>query len=223
MQRLKQRRLSRWRRDYLTYRALWPAIAQAVRGVLAGRATEGLVVVDVGCGERPYADLFGAAHCIGLDRSTDGAAPDVLADATCLPLASGCADLVFCTQVIEHVTQPARLLAECRRVLKPGGALVLTGPFYWPLHEEPHDYYRFTRHGFAHLLRSSGLRVESVTPDTGAVTQAAVAVIEALPRWALALVPLINLVTPWLQRGSRNTRSTLNYVVVGRRPGAEDQ
>jgi len=212
-----RRRLRLLSRSYLTHRALWPAIEAAVRRARAGRPP-GAVVVDVGCGAKPYAYLFGGTRHIGVDRGTVGARPDVLADALHLPLSGACADIVFCTQVIEHVTSPQGLVAECARILKPGGALVLTGPFYWPLHEEPHDYYRFTGHGFTHLLQSSGMLVESVTPDTGAVTQLAVSLIELLPRWALPLLPLINLLTPLLQRLSGNRLSTLNWVAVARKP-----
>ena len=70
-------------------------------------------------------------------------------DATRLALGDDRFDIVFCTQVIEHVPDPAALVAETHRVLRPGGWLVLTGPFWWPHHEEPHDFHRFTRYGFA--------------------------------------------------------------------------
>lgn len=212
-QRLQQRRLSWLRRDYLPYRALWPALGAAVQAALGGRSGAGLVVVDVGCGERPYADLFGAAWCIGLDRSLDGARPDILAEASHLPLAGGCADIVLCTQVVEHLQQPAALLAECARLLRPGGQLVLSAPFWWPLHEEPHDYLRFTSHGLAAWLADAGLQVLAIMPDSGAMTAAVVAVIEALPRWARPLVPLLNLLAPLLQALSPDRRSTLNWVV----------
>jgi len=219
--RLQQRRLSRWRRDYLTYRALWPALAGAAQAALAGRSGAGLRVVDVGCGGRPYADLFGAAWYLGLDRSLDGARPDILADACHLPLAGGCADIVLCTQVLEHVRRPADLLAECARLLRPGGQLVLSAPFWWPLHEEPHDYLRFTRHGLAALLDDAGLQVRAIVPDCGGMTVAVVALIEALPRWALPLVLLLNLLAPALQALSDDRRSTLNWVVRAVRPGGQ--
>ena len=222
IRRLRHRRLSLLKRDYLVYRGLWPAIEQAVASVLAGRRRGDLRVLDVGCGEKPYADLFDGCHYIGVDHGVDGAAPDAVADAMRLPLADACIDIVFTTQVIEHVRHPERMVAEIARVLRPGGALVMTGPFYWPLHEQPHDYHRFTHHGFDNLLRSQGLQPLSITPDCGAFTMVAVAVIELLPRWALALVPVINLVTPLLQHLSTNDLSTLNHVVVGRRPPTTD-
>jgi len=219
MARLAARRLRLWARDYLTHRSLWPAIEAAVGLALDSRPlNEDATVVDIGCGQRPYADLFGDAFCVALDRSTQGARPSVVADVLHLPLASACADLVFCTQVIEHVQRPQRLLDECCRIMKPGGMLVLTGPFYWPLHEEPHDYFRFTRYGLEQLARQAGLQVVTLQNDCGSLTQLAVSLVELLPRWALPLLPVINVITPWLQRLSSDRRSTLNLVMVARRP-----
>jgi len=120
------------------------------------------LVVDVGCGERPYADFFEGAYYVGLNYGMDDASPDIVGDAQQLPLKSNCADIVFSTQVIEHVPHPEKLVREAFRVLKPRGVLLLTGPFYWPLHEEPHDFYRFTRYGFEHLLVSAGFEVMSI-------------------------------------------------------------
>jgi SAM-dependent methyltransferase len=217
--RLRQRRVSWLSRSYLPYRALWPLLEEEIAAALAARGTATPpLVLDLGCGEKPYADLFGAARYVGLDYGVQGAAPDVVGSAEQLPFADGCADLVFSTQVIEHLPNPQRLAQEAFRVLRPGGLLLLSGPFYWPLHEEPHDYYRFTPYGLRHLLGGAGFRVLRVRADAGAVIQAAVGVIEVLPRSLVFLVPLLNLLAPWLQRLSRNEKSTLNYVVVAARP-----
>jgi SAM-dependent methyltransferase len=219
LRRLSGRSVSVLSRDYLVYRSLWPLIEAAVRTAL-GRlgAQRNLVVVDVGCGEKPYRDLFGEAHYVGLNYGLEGASPDVLGDAQCLPFANGCADIVFSTQVIEHVPDPQRMLGEMARVLKPGGVLILTGPFYWPLHEEPHDYLRFTKHGFRALLSRAGFVDIEVTADCKTLTQISVSVIEILPRWMLPLLPAINLLTPIVQRFSSDERSSLNYLVMARRP-----
>jgi len=217
--RLRRRRTHILARSYLTYRALWPLLEAEAAAVLAARGGGAQpLVLDLGCGGRPYADLFATAHYIGMDYSVQGALPDVVGSAEQLPFRDACADIAFSTQVIEHVAHPQRLLQEAFRVLKPGGLLLLSGPFYWPLHEEPHDYYRYTPHGLRHLLSAAGFDVLRLRPDAGAVTQAAVAVIEVLPRALYFLVPLINLATPLLQRLSRNDKSTLNYVLVAQRP-----
>lgn len=219
-QRLRSPRSHWMRRDWLSLRALAPALQTAMTQALAGRDPAGLLVLDLGCGERPWAGLFGTARVIGVDRSAEGASPDLVADAAALPLPDGCIDIVFSSQVLEHVPDPQAMLQACARVLKPGGALVLSAPFWWPLHEEPRDHWRFTRHGLGLLLRRAGLVPASITPDSGAVTQAAVALIEALPRWARPLVPLINLSTPVLQAMSTNRLSSLNLVLVAHRPQA---
>ena len=61
----------------------------------------------------------------------------------------GAFDAVLFTQVLEHVPEPARVLAELHRILRPGGTLYLTAPLVWELHELPHDYYRYTSEGLA--------------------------------------------------------------------------
>ena len=214
--RLQVRRLHRCRRDYLVYRALWPKLEQAVRVALQS-GPERPVVLDVGCGRRPYADMFAGASYVGVNFTTEDALPDVVGDAQHLPIANEAVDIVFSTQVIEHVPHPEHLLEEAWRILRPGGSIILSGPFYWPLHEEPHDYYRFTKYAFEQLLAEAGFGDVSVTGDCGAVTQVAASIVELLPRWLWLLVPLINVVTPALERFWPNTKSTLNYVAIGRK------
>lgn len=119
-------------------------------------------VLDIGCGQKPYLFmLHDRVDCyVGMDLETVGAsAADVYADSLCLPFRPASFDTVFSTQVIEHVTNPFRMMREISAVLKPGGALVLTAPQAWPLHEVPHDYFRYTRYGLAELARQSGLEV----------------------------------------------------------------
>lgn len=85
---------------------------------------------------------------------------DVLADINNpLPLDDASADTVLMTSVLEHLHSPATALAEARRILRPGGTLLLQVPFLYRVHEEPHDYFRYTRYGLRALLEQSGLRV----------------------------------------------------------------
>jgi SAM-dependent methyltransferase len=79
--------------------------------------------------------------------------PDVVGDVTAMDMfEDGRFDAVFLLEVLEHVADPARALAEVHRVLKKGGVLVLSTPFVFEIHDAPADYYRFTRHGLERLL-----------------------------------------------------------------------
>jgi SAM-dependent methyltransferase len=79
--------------------------------------------------------------------------PSIVADGHVLPFASESFDIVLANNVIEHLHDPAAGVAEMRRVLKPGGELLFTIPFLYPIHESPHDYTRFTVHGLRRLFR----------------------------------------------------------------------
>jgi SAM-dependent methyltransferase len=137
-----------------------------------GRDLEpGTRVLDAGAGEAPYRELF--EHCEY--RTTDWSESvhpgaqraDVIASLDALPLADGSFDAVLCTQVLEHVADPAVVLAELHRVLRPGGWLWLTVPLTWPLHEEPFDFFRYTPYGLTHLLEGAGFGGVHVAPRNG--------------------------------------------------------
>jgi SAM-dependent methyltransferase len=125
------------------------------------RATDpGTVVLDVGAGDAPYRELFAGTRYLTNDwtQSVHAGATrvDIVGSASELPVESASIGLVLCTQVLEHTPDPDRVLGECMRVLKPGGRIALTVPLAWELHEMPHDYYRYTEAGVAHLLAQAG-------------------------------------------------------------------
>ena len=146
--------------------AILDFVTGAARALPAGAR-----VLDAGAGDAPYRALF--AHCDY--RTSDwsnsphagGRAADVVAPLDALPVPDASFDAVLCTQVLEHVPDPAAVLAELHRVLAPGGSLWLTVPFVGQLHEEPFDYFRYTGHGLRTLVGSAGFTGVAVEPIGG--------------------------------------------------------
>lgn len=138
-------------------------------------------MLDVGCGDCPYEHIFlpyvdsytGIEHRATFDlttASTDdtrrkGRSPDHYYDGDRLPFEDESFDCVLSVQVIEHTPDPGPLVMEMGRVLKKGGLLILNAPFSFRLHEEPHDYYRYTPHGLGEMCRKAGLEVSETLPQ----------------------------------------------------------
>ena len=78
--------------------------------------------------------------------------PDVVADAGAVPLRSASADCVICTEVLEHLVDPAACVHEAHRLLRPGGVIIASVPFLYPVHGDPSDYQRYTADGLRRLF-----------------------------------------------------------------------
>jgi SAM-dependent methyltransferase len=136
-------------------RALTRALAAHARGTF----------LDAGCGTMPYRARVTPAVSVYIGFDIERRAPDValLGDVQNMStIRDASADVVLCSEVLEHVPRPAAALAEFQRILRPGGTLILSTPFLARLHEEPHDYYRYTSHGLRDLLCRAGFTVNSV-------------------------------------------------------------
>ena len=127
--------------------------------------------LDAGCGTQPFRSLVEdkVEQYLGYDIEDRSVRLDFVGsieDMGAVPSAS--VDTLLCSEVLEHVPHPQRAIAEFARVIKPSGALVLTVPFLARLHEEPHDYFRYTRHGVRTLLEESGFSVDEIV-ETGSL------------------------------------------------------
>ncbi len=125
--------------------------------------------LDAGAGRLAYRDLLltHASEVFACDLRPSGKPLDAAADLERLPFADNCFDAVFCSQVLEHVRDPWKAAAEMARELRPGGCLIITVPFIGYLHNEPHDYHRFTPHGARRLLEEAGLETVHVSGSGG--------------------------------------------------------
>jgi SAM-dependent methyltransferase len=175
-------------------------------------------VVDVGCGMQPYRHLLGAkvTAYVGVDRKGPFTAPDIEGDAMSLPLPDATFDAALCTQVLEHVTDPLRVLKELSRVLRPGGTLILTCPGTWPLHECPHDFFRFTRYGLEHLLAEAGFASPCIESQGGmwaSIGQLINLELSHSGTFGVRLAPLVNFFALRLEARGPKEHMALNWFV----------
>jgi len=128
--------------------------------------------LDIGCGNDPYAEFFPNRTTLDIE-ARPGIKVDIIADAHDLSqIESESFDVVLCTEVLEHLHTPKKAISEFERVLKKGGMLILSTRFIFPLHDTPHDYYRYTKYGLQHLLKNFEileLKEEASTIETLAV------------------------------------------------------
>lgn len=122
-------------------------------------------LLDAGCGAQPYRSLMPERiHYRAIDIHASREAfgyesPDtVYFSGERWPVADESQDIVLCTEVAEHVYEPAKLLSESFRCLKKKGRLVLTVPFAARWHFIPHDYWRFTPSSLDRLLSDAGFQ-----------------------------------------------------------------
>ncbi|MBI1790362.1 MAG: class I SAM-dependent methyltransferase [Acidobacteria bacterium] len=203
------------------------AIEDAVAG-FAASLEPGARLLDAGAGEGRYARYFPRARYCGVDLAVGDAAwnyrnLDAIADLSALPFPDSRFDACINIVTLEHVREPARVLAEIARTLAPGGRLLLVAPHEWEVHQAPHDYYRYTRHGAAWLLEQAGFSSVSITPVGGFFRLLARRLLNGLQffsggfRWigflpaALFLVPPA-LILPFLDSLDRDRNFTLGYL-----------
>jgi SAM-dependent methyltransferase len=140
--------------------ALKHSITAKITGLQLGKNSS---VLDYGCGDRPYRQLLPLeCHYQGADLPGNAKADINIDPNGKVPIADGSCDFVLSTQVLEHVTDPATYLDECRRVLKPGGKLLLTTHGLMFYHPHPLDLWRWTAKGLKMTVERAGLRVAEV-------------------------------------------------------------
>jgi len=121
-------------------------------------------LLDIGCGTKPYYDLLKpyVTEHIGVDHEATFHSKkniDLLGTVYEIPTEDGSFDCALCTAVFEHIEEPEQALYECFRILKKGGIAVYSIPFIWHLHEEPRDFYRYSKFGIKYLFEKTGFEI----------------------------------------------------------------
>jgi SAM-dependent methyltransferase len=217
--------------NYIHYYFLIKDITEALSNYAKGD------FLDLGCGNKPYASMY-TRHTksqIGCDIiQSDKNRVDVICPVTALDFPDTHFDSILCTQVLEHVFEHDKMMKEIHRVMKPGGNIILTVPFAWELHEEPYDFFRYTKHALKQLLEQNGFQIEYIKPNGGkwaAIYQLRNNMmydsfkknktffnkLKKILFNELRLTQLRNHFAIWLDKNYRDEVFTLNYIVVARK------
>ncbi len=228
--RLSEIRLRKNDHDYIVMKHLTDDLRELVPRYARGE------VLDIGCGNKPYEQLFAGVStsytgCDVIQSSQNKV--DVLCEAVDLKFPDQKFDTAFSTQVIEHVEDPFRMLSEANRVLKPGGIIIVSAPFCWELHEQPYDFYRYSKYGLQAMFKKHGFEILELKANGGkwaAIFQMNLNIIYSTFRKKtffrrilkvlflhLRLTTVFNTIGCWMDRKFYDELLTLNYVIVGRK------
>jgi len=149
-------------------RRLWSPVAFGLYATLLPRLRHASGrLLDVGCGSMPYRLYVppSVTSYEGMDVEARTAGVTYIGDAQDMnQVMAKSYDFVLCSEVLEHLPRPEAAIAEMARILKPSGQLLLSVPFLSRLHEEPHDYFRYTEHGLRALLERHEFEVREIVP-----------------------------------------------------------
>ncbi|MBI2024334.1 class I SAM-dependent methyltransferase [Candidatus Giovannonibacteria bacterium] len=123
------------------------------------------IVIDVGVGGAPYEILHKFDKVIGIDFYPYRNAVIISDLNSKLPFKNNSCDIIFMSNVLEHISNPNLLLSECNRILRDGGLLIAAVPFLVSVHRPPYDFHRYTNFMLQKLLRDAGfseIKVEAL-------------------------------------------------------------
>lgn len=134
---------------------------------------DGFTVLDAGAGDGHWRgnlkkDIRYISMDMGVgDATVDYSSNEIKGDLRNIPLENNSIDRIICIQVLEHLPEPWIVLKEFNRVLKPGGIIFLSLPHGVPIHQEPYDFYRYTKYGITYLLNQASFEIKFLIPQLG--------------------------------------------------------
>ncbi|WP_440054184.1 class I SAM-dependent methyltransferase [Pseudoalteromonas sp. T1lg65] len=155
-------------------------------------------LLDLGCGKVPfygaYSNFVSEVTCVDWGQSLhDNQYVDHLCDLNQpLPFQDQEFNTVLCSDVLEHLTNPESTLKEVARLLKPNGALIINTPFMYWLHEQPYDYFRYTRYALQRMAKQANLEV-AVLEDVGGALEI---MADVFSKFAIK-IPVVGKILAW--------------------------
>jgi SAM-dependent methyltransferase len=194
-------------------------------------------MIDVGCGSKPYQPIFHpyVDSYFGIDYPPTATVnygektkADLFVDCTDTKLDANSYDTMLSTQVIEHIYDTKKYIAECYRILKKDGIGIFTIPFLWQCHAEPFDYFRFTKYAIERQFREQGFEILELRPLEGAYAAIAqtkivslysmnsnLLFIKLINKFKLLIyAPILNYMALLMDKHFYNDKLCLNYLLI---------
>ncbi len=195
----------------------------------AARYSKGYLL-DIGCGKKPYKEIFNSrtAKYIGLDPNEKSA--DINEDFYKSSISANSFDTILATQVLEHVPYPKEFLRKCNKILKTKGIIIISVPLLAGIHEEPHDYYRFTKYALSNLLENTNFSIVYIKEQGNVYTSLSFILCFYLEekfnrfllkypkKFLIAIIQGITYLLSFLSKDfTMSSKYPLNYIVVARK------
>ncbi len=189
------------------------------------------VVLDVGGGKiKRYASLFNYDKYIVLDINSENH-PNIIASAERIPIEEKSIDSIVCTQVLGDVKEPVVVLKEFYRILKDNGYVLFTESLLNELHDEPNDFWRFTKFGLKEIFEKSEFEIIAIDQRGGFFTSIAQLKIRYLidrynlynKEWSFFLRPLIRwygkfmIFLDKIDKNNANNKHALGWCVLAQK------
>ena len=214
--------------NWLIFNIINPYLKKKIAQYASGK------ILDIGCGEKPYLEMISkyVDEHVGIDYKNtlhDTSNVDIIGTAYSIPNNDASFDTVLCTDVLEHLEEPSDAIAEAFRILKPGGYAIYTVPLFWHLHEQPRDFYRYTKYGLKYLFEKAGFGIVEIKSLSGFIVMMSQLLVYFLykfrrggkinPLWWI-LPPIghcIQSIAYCLNRFDNSEEFTIEYIVVAKK------
>jgi len=120
------------------------------------------VILDVGAGRGDFGEIYKNFKHITVDVFPY---PEV--DVACdlsntVPFLDNCIDCVLLMNVCEHIYDPRKVLSSIHKIIKPGGKVIITMPFFIKIHQAPFDFNRFTHFALQRMCLDAGFQIKTI-------------------------------------------------------------